>query len=135
MLEHDASLAHDDAYFGPSYITNQTMLSEFIATSADGEYLTLEEIGKWRRHQQDYSAMNNPQYSLSFKPQAIAFLEASTLIAVFGTNGKVPVDWIKTWIGSEKLPKDFKPRSEKNLAGIFEFARIAAAMKWHAGIF
>ena len=81
-------------------------------------------------------------------------MEASTLIAVFGEDkqddaswfmssvravaGKlrvVRVSWIRTWLGEERLPEGFIPRSGDNLASTYEFAKAAAAIKWQAGLF
>jgi Peroxidase, family 2 len=122
--EHDASLAHKDTHFGENWVIDHKMLEEFLATSEDGKNLTVNSIGKWRRHQQDKSRANNPEYNLTFKLETGAYFEASTLLTVFGKDGKVPVDWIRTWYGLHYLGsvtknslKDSSRAGKKTLLG------------------
>lgn len=79
------------------------------------------------------SRKSNP--SLPFKLETAAFLEASTLITVFGKDGKVPIEYLRTWLGKEQLPEGFVSRDGEHLVGIGETATVAAKMKWYAGIF
>lgn len=114
---------------------NQPLLDAFIA--AAGGDMTASTIAAWRNKRQSDSKKNNPTYSLSFKASAAAVLEASTLLAVFGTNGLVPSTFVRTWLGSERLPEGFVPRSESN-GGLITLSNVlgyAAQIRWHMGLF
>jgi hypothetical protein len=45
VIEHDASLVHSDAYFGPSWIVNQTLVSFYIYNNRLINSLQLLQMG------------------------------------------------------------------------------------------
>ena len=135
VIEHDASLVHDDDFTsgGLNYLTNQALVKDFINFSSDKQSLTTKEVGQFRRKRQDTCKATNPQFDFGLKQQAAAFLEASTLITVFGKDGKVPIAALDSFLGQEKLPSNFQPRT--SLIGLGESLKVAAQVKWFAGFF
>lgn len=132
-IEHDASLVHQDTYFGDNWVVIPELLDDFIAFSADHMHLTVSEIGKYRRKRQDDSKDRNPEYKLNRKLEFAAFSEAATLIAVFGKDSQVSVDTVETFLGNERLPETYVPRQDE--IGLTEVLGIVIRMKWAAGIF
>ncbi|KAI8899078.1 Chloroperoxidase [Globomyces pollinis-pini] len=126
-IEHDASLVHDDAFFGPNYIINQTLVNQLLNLSADGNVYTIGDFGKIRKLRYEQSLANNPEFDFGFNRQATAFAEAAVLVAVFGNGNEVPLEYLSSFLGKEKLPEGFK-RRDTNI-GLWETGWIAFKIK------
>ena len=134
-VEHDASLVHDDDALGPNWVVNQTLVEEMISYSADKQFMTPKDVGLFRKHRQQECKRTNSHYEFGPRQQVISFMQASTLINVLGRNDKVPVEYLRTFLGQERLPTGFVARSGKDLVSVTDSLAIAAQVKWHAGLF
>lgn len=106
-IEHDASLTRDDAFFGDHWTVNQTLVKQMVSFS-NGKFLTLRQLGRYRKFRKQASVDNNPQFKNN---ELIALSEAAALAAVFGGRRRaytVPVRWLTSFLRDEKYPSDFK---------------------------
>ena len=133
-VEHDASLVHDDSFNGANWVTNQTLVNTLPQFSTDKKVLTLKDLGKYRKFRYDVCKANDVDFTFGIKQQALAYLEASTLVTVFGDAKSISLDAAMTFLGKEQLPEGHHPRTT-NLITLGESSKIAAQIKFHAGIF
>ncbi|CAI5955987.1 unnamed protein product [Closterium sp. NIES-64] len=111
-LEHDVSLVSDDYYLGNNYLVNKTLFNQMLDFSSTKKYITLREIGRFRKHRFYGSHKNNPQLSYNTKQEAVAFSEAAALAGVFGGRLRfyaVPINYLKSFLRDHRYPKGFKP--------------------------
>lgn len=111
-LGHDASLVHNDYYFGDNWSVNQTLVKQLVDLQDDG-YITVQSLGKARKLRQKQSSKENPEYDLDAKKRFSAYLEAAIIMAVLGgPDEKIPVAVIEDFLGKEKLPESYtKPEN------------------------
>ena len=102
--EHDASLVHDDAAFGPSWITNQTLVTRLLGYSIDGKSLTIDNIARYRIDRENESAANNPSFTFTSSDTQNALLESAALIGTIGNGTAVSVDVARVFLSEERLP-------------------------------
>ena len=130
VLEHDASLVHDDTALGNNWVTNQTLVEAFIASSKYKKVLTLSDIGKWRSARKADSELKNKQFSLDIKHATIAYFEASVFYTVFAGDGTgVPLEDARSFLGKEQLPAGFVPKTAENRISTFNVAGNALRMR------
>ncbi|CAI5468413.1 unnamed protein product [Closterium sp. Yama58-4] len=111
-LEHDVSLVSDDAYLGNNYLVNKTLFNQMLSFSSTKKYITLREIGRFRKHRFYGSHKNNPQLSYDTNREAVAFSEAAALAGVFGGRLRfyaVPISYLKSFLRDHRYPKGFRP--------------------------
>ncbi|CAI5467361.1 unnamed protein product [Closterium sp. Yama58-4] len=111
-IEHDVSLVRDDAYLGNNYLVNDTLFNQMLKFSSTKKYMTLREIGRFRKHRFYASHKNNPQLNYDTNFEAVAFGEAAALAGVFGGRLRfyaVPVDYLKSFLRDQRYPKNFRP--------------------------
>ncbi|KAF8501989.1 Chloroperoxidase [Gautieria morchelliformis] len=103
-IEHDGSLAHADAEphaeFAPT-TPDQTLLKDML-DEAKGAYLTMEDLVRVRSKRD--ALLANEGRSLEGKHAEISRGEISLLLAIIGDGQKVSSEWLKQWMGEERLP-------------------------------
>jgi hypothetical protein len=111
FLEHDASLVHDDAYFGrdPSLV-NTTLADELFARAGKDQILTKRMIAHHRADRESECKKNDPQYSLSLKLQATTYAEAAAFLLAMGDyeSETISVEDARSFLVHEKFPDGFK---------------------------
>ncbi|KAI8893301.1 Chloroperoxidase [Globomyces pollinis-pini] len=127
-MEHDSSLVHNDFYFGPHYIVNQTLVDGLINSSKDGKYLTTNDIGEFRKERYDDSKRNNPTFDFSYIRQVATFGESGVMYAIFGNDKGIPNEYIRSFLGENRLPKEFTPK--KSLVGQKTTENFAYIIAW-----
>ncbi|KAJ3274677.1 hypothetical protein HDV01_002199 [Terramyces sp. JEL0728] len=128
-IEHDASLVHDDTGLGPNWVTNQTLVRALTSNKTE---LTIQELGRFMKSRQADCQKNDHFYSYGLKSQLTGLAEASTLMTVFGNDKSARVDFLLEFLGKEKLPDGFVPKSGDQLVSVFESAMVALKLKWYA---
>jgi hypothetical protein len=115
LIEHDASLFHDDLAFGQDPISiNQNLVNEFIGASQNG-FIGADEIVAIRTKREAESRANNPQYSLDHDPRllSIAYIEAALILLVMGdsTTQTISTAHAESFFAQERIPDDYvKPQ-------------------------
>jgi len=105
VIEHNASLAHADAAEGEVYApvtTDQGLLQDLVSRSADGQFLTIEDLSRVRVERED--ALPVP---LSKKDQSTGRAASGLLLNRFGDNEKVPVSDVQTFLGESRIPDTY----------------------------
>ena len=63
LIEHDGSLAHQDAYFGKDYVVNKRSYNMFTAPFKGHKYTTLKLASATKFGRVNDSLTNNPKVS------------------------------------------------------------------------
>jgi hypothetical protein len=119
LIEHDASLAHDDANgarFAPTTV-NQDKVNQLASINPAG--LSIDDFAQARVQRE---AASPPLDSLH---NTVAQGESAFMVLIFGgDDGVVPVDSIKQWLGEERLPDGYTRPAEQ-----ITFQRLDATAK------
>lgn len=114
LIEHDASLVHDDAWshHDPAYI-NSTLFDCLIAQRKNG-ILNKRSLAMARRERERQCKKENPTYALPIKTQVAAYGEAALLLIAMGNyeTETITVQAMTSFLLEEKIPDKFK-RSPK----------------------
>jgi len=105
VIEHNASLAHADTPQGEVYApvtTDQGLLQDLVSRSADGQFLTMEDLSQVRVDRED--ALPVP---LSKKDQSTGRAASCLLLNRFGDSEKVPVSDVQTFLGESRIPDGY----------------------------
>jgi hypothetical protein len=112
FLEHDASLVHDDVFFGPTNVVNQTKLNEMLSLQTLGK-MSLTQIATHKANQWVTSQLYNPTYGISDTPvpqkSLGQYMEPGSVWAIFGesNNTLVDIQTLKSFFGEERLPATY----------------------------
>ncbi|KAK1941586.1 Aromatic peroxygenase [Phytophthora citrophthora] len=111
MIEHDASLIHNDEYFGgdPAQV-NITLAKQLLGRGQSNGTLGVMELGAARKARLANSIAINSNTTFNSTQQTVAFGEASILILVFGSknNETVTVDTACSFLVDEKIPDEWE---------------------------
>ncbi|OWZ05598.1 Chloroperoxidase [Phytophthora megakarya] len=124
-IEHDASLAHTDAYYGHDPMTvNETLAEDLFNRAGSDGLLTNKIVARTRKDRGNMCNAENPECSYGVKAQSLAFLEASVLLMALGTGDTISVDHARSFIINEKIPDDYK-RPASTVGTVALLARAA----------
>jgi len=104
-IEHDVSLAHADTAPGEKYApvtTDQGLLQDLISRSADGQFLTMEDLSRVRVEREDAAPV-----PLTLSQQNTGRAASTLLLSRFGDNEKVPVSDVQTFLGESRIPDNY----------------------------
>jgi hypothetical protein len=113
-VEHDASLAHVDAYFGKDPAVADLALAEDLLGRADANgNLGPKELAAVRKDRLINSMATNPQVLFGTQQQTLAYLEASIFLLGFGgaNNETVSAEVARSFIVEERIPEGWKRAS------------------------
>ena len=118
VLEHDASLVrldvNKDTELTMCSNIEQSYLDELLAHSNNG-YINRADIRAYRSVRYESSqTTKGANFTFGFKQAIASWGEAGLLFMIFGNDGKIPAASLKTFLGSETLPADYKPRAVNN---------------------
>ncbi|TYZ57773.1 hypothetical protein PybrP1_003231 [[Pythium] brassicae (nom. inval.)] len=137
FIEHDASLVHDDAFFGgdPSLV-NRTLANELFARAGgkDDALVTKRVLAHFRTARETECARTDPQFDFGVKRQAAAYAEAAAFLLALGDydSETISVAHARSFLVDEKFPDDFK-KSETAVttsAALYLAARIRFLASW-----
>ncbi|GMF89382.1 unnamed protein product [Phytophthora fragariaefolia] len=128
-IEHDASLAHTDAYYvHDPMIVNVTLAEEFFSRAGSDGLLTNNIVAKTRKDRGNMCNSQNPECSYGLKAQSLAFLEASVLLMALGSGDTISVDHARSFIVNEKIPAGYTaPKSSVGVAAVSARAALLKA--------
>lgn len=108
LLEHDASLAHSDHYFGGDPMVANASLAEdmFARANSDG-LLDVNAIANTRADRAATCQTSNPDCTFGLQESKTAYLEASVLLLVLGDGSTISVDHARSFILDERFPDDW----------------------------
>lgn len=137
-IEHDASLTRRDFAEGDNHNIDPVLLQRWLGASADGNYLTQEDIAAYRRARFQQQKKVNPDFTFGLQQEAVAFGEVGLVVGLFGKplgNFKVPVPVARALFAEQRLPiaEGWKKRSIP--LTLAETAVHLAYMKAEAGLF
>ncbi|KAF8075740.1 Chloroperoxidase [Lyophyllum atratum] len=139
-IEHDASLVHRDASQGQEFAPisiNDRLVDRLLADAKTGnEEGEGPEAGD-RRTLMDASDVARARIRrekdsrpLDAMHSEIARGEMAIILGVWetkaGTNVGVPVEWMREWIGHERLPKEWKAT---HVQGLFDVMKRASSIR------
>jgi hypothetical protein len=111
LLEHDASLVHDDQAFGndPSFV-NITLANQLFGLSKDDEVITKTRLAHFRRAREKESKASNGNYTFGLKQQAISYGEAALVLIGMGDYDKtsITIENARSFLVDEKIPTNWK---------------------------
>ncbi|RLN93045.1 hypothetical protein BBJ28_00005478 [Nothophytophthora sp. Chile5] len=113
-VEHDASLVHDDEYFGGDPACVDTKLAaELLVRGLKTGKLGVTEMAAARKDRLADSVATNPNVTFGSTQQTLAYTEASILLLGFGakTNESVSLGVARSFLVDEKIPSGWKPAS------------------------
>ncbi|KAK1944287.1 Aromatic peroxygenase [Phytophthora citrophthora] len=127
-IEHDASLAHTDAYYGHDpMLANETLAEDLFNRAGSDGLLTNKIVAKTRKDRGKTCNAENPDCTYGVKAQTLAFLEASVLLMALGSGDTISIDHARSFILNEKIPDDYtRPEST---VGVVELLARAATLK------
>ncbi|KAG6953350.1 hypothetical protein JG688_00012866 [Phytophthora aleatoria] len=127
-VEHDASLAHTDAYYGHDpMLANETLAEDLFKRAGSDGLLTNKIVAKTRKDRGKTCNAENPECTYGVKAQSLAFLEASVLLMALGSGDTISVDHARSFIMNEKIPVDYT--RPKSTVGVVELLARAATLK------
>lgn len=112
FIEHDASLVHDDAFFGtdPSLV-NHTLANELFtrAGGKDDELITKRVLAHFRADRETECKRTDPHFDFGLKREAAAYVEAAAFLLVLGDydSETISVAHARSFLVDEKFPDDF----------------------------
>lgn len=107
-IEHDASLAHTDAYYGGDPKEASATLAQDLFDRAGSDGLITDKIvAATRKDRGNTCKADNPECTYGVKAQTLAFLEASVLVMALGTGDSISVEHAQSFIIDEQIPDDY----------------------------
>lgn len=110
FIEHDASLVHDDAFFGkdPASV-NASLVQDLLARADDKGQITASSLAHFRRWREQQCAKDDPKYGLSYKQQLVAYGEAAVLLLAMGhyDSETISTDHARSFLEEERIPPAF----------------------------
>lgn len=132
LIEHDASLAHDDvSERNPDASVVNASLVDALCKHADKEdRIVLRVMAKHRRERERLCAASNPNYSLSMKEQVVAYSEAAAFLRILGDykTSRISAAHARSFLLDEKFPDGFQ--KSKSVINPAPMLLTAFKIKW-----
>lgn len=122
-VEHDISLTRRDAHQSQGGLHPQKdLIDALLASSTDGQYLTLADLCALRRRRIETQRRENPDVQYGKLEHEIACGEAALVVKVFGDGTRVEVSRVRALFEEERLPirEGWKRRSRWWSIGLVE---------------
>ncbi|KAE8986294.1 hypothetical protein PR003_g20947 [Phytophthora rubi] len=109
-IEHDASMARSDAYFGedPAFVT-PSLINDVLSYGLDGR-IDVTDVATIQANRVAYGQQCNPELDFSATPAFLAHAEAALLLrAMGGENGNCSkTSFVSTFFLLETFPMDWR---------------------------
>ncbi|KAL4118775.1 hypothetical protein PRIC2_011097 [Phytophthora ramorum] len=121
LLEHDASLVHDDSYSrGDPSRVNSTLASNLLSRGGSDQHLTKMTLAVYRREREADSAANTPSFEQEFTSERMvtSYSEPAVMLLVMGDDSaaSISVDRANSFLVEERIPDDYgKPKTPVTL--------------------
>lgn len=119
ILEHDASLSRQDAYFGDNHDFNQTIFDE-TRSYWPHPIIDIQAAARSRQARVNTSIATNPTYNMSELGLDFSYGETAAYILILGDkySGKVNRSWVEYLFG--KVNRGISTNSCTSLTIMFE---------------
>ncbi|GAB7340129.1 hypothetical protein MBLNU457_6613t1 [Dothideomycetes sp. NU457] len=106
LIEHDASLSRQDAYFGNDHSFNQTIWDTVKAYYGSDGVASLTEAAKAKFMRVTTEDARDPEFSYGPVQFILSYGETALYLSVMGdaTTGDAPVDYVNSLFEDERLP-------------------------------
>lgn len=116
VVEHDASLVHDDSWKGqdPSSVS-ATLATNLLSRGNKDRQLTRTTLARYRFEREADSAAYTPEFKETFTTERAltAYAEAAVMLLVMGEQStSISVEHARAFLVEERLPDDYKKPSE-----------------------
>ncbi|EEY54005.1 uncharacterized protein PITG_07697 [Phytophthora infestans T30-4] len=116
VVEHDASLVHDDSWKGqdPSSVS-ATLATNLLSRGNKDRQLTRTTLARYRFEREADSAAYTPEFKETFTTERAltAYAEAVVMLLVMGEQStSISVEHARAVLVEERLPDDYKKPSE-----------------------
>lgn len=124
-IEHDISLSRFD--FGQKGEGNNKLqpelVDEMLKYSADGKYLTIEDLGSFVKARIQEQLKTNPELVYGPDEHRVNCGQIALMIGCFGDGKTIPVSYVKAIFKDERLPfqEGWNKRSWWRSMGLVEF--------------
>lgn len=110
VMEHDASLFHQDSYFGDSSHTPDPVLIQKLLDLSDSDVVTFKDLKEHQTNRILDSLRTNPEASFS-EDDVFAMAEQAMFTLMLGHNNfaSVPKKVLRDWAGAERLDSGYTP--------------------------
>ncbi|KAJ0411117.1 hypothetical protein ATCC90586_004974 [Pythium insidiosum] len=134
FIEHDASMIHDDHFFGRDPAEINATLADALLQSAPAQRLTKREIAHFRHDREKQCARTNPEYDFGAKKQAAAYAEAASVLLAMGDyeSESISVADARSFLVEERIPDGFQRPQHTITASkaLYVAAKIKAMSMW-----
>ncbi|KAI9907679.1 hypothetical protein PsorP6_002966 [Peronosclerospora sorghi] len=129
-IEHDASIAHKDAYYGKDPMLADEMLAQDLFNRAGNDrLLTNNIVAATRKDRGNTCLADNPDCVYGDRAQNAAFQEAAVLLLILGTGDTISVDHARSFVLEEKIPDDYVvPKSSVCLSDVRSRAALLKSL-------
>lgn len=110
FIEHDASLVHDDAFFGKDPASVNGSLVQALTNKADDKgTISAASLAHFRHWREQQCTKDDPKYGLSYKQQLVAYGESAVLLLAMGdyNTETISVDHARSFLEEERIPPAF----------------------------
>lgn len=105
VVEHDVSLTRRDFAQGDNLAPQPDLIEELLASSINGETITMDDFIKLRRRRYEQQKADNPKLEFQGIQVQITCGEVAMILKVFGNGNEVPVNYVKALFQDERLPR------------------------------
>eukprot|EP00475_Leptophrys_vorax_P019701 TRINITY_DN26_c0_g3_i1.p1 TRINITY_DN26_c0_g3~~TRINITY_DN26_c0_g3_i1.p1 ORF type:complete len:238 (-),score=59.77 TRINITY_DN26_c0_g3_i1:76-789(-) len=110
FIEHDASLTREDiGDNGDNHSPQQYLIDQLKSLSSDGQTLSWAEMAKARTLRPSQEQASDGSYGLDVVHATAAYTEAAFVLRVLGTGTSIPLTFVDSFFGSEKIPDGWSP--------------------------
>ncbi|KAI1393030.1 Cloroperoxidase [Hypoxylon trugodes] len=105
ILEHDASISRQDAYFGPADVFDEAVFNQTL-TYFTGDIITMQMASNARVVRLLTSNLTNPEYEMSVDGEFFSLGETVAYVAVLGDKKSmtVPKNYVEYFFRNQRLP-------------------------------
>ncbi|KAK4458190.1 putative sterigmatocystin biosynthesis peroxidase [Cladorrhinum samala] len=104
-IEHDVSLSRRDV--GQKQGNNapqEDLIDRMLEFSADGKYLTIDELGNFIKARIDQQLRDNPELVYGPAEHQVNCGQIALMMGCFGDGKKIPLSYVKAIFADERLP-------------------------------
>ncbi|KAG8628359.1 hypothetical protein KVT40_004232 [Elsinoe batatas] len=135
VIEHDASLSRQDAYFGNNFDFNETIFEGSKAFWVT-DLIDRQQMANSRLYRQVLSKAYNPTYLFDAKTEGLSLGEGASAFLAFGDLDNITVrkDWTEYLFRNERLPYSLGWTKRESQANLTDFNRMRAEIAKSANL-
>jgi hypothetical protein len=106
-IEHDVSLSRRDWAQGDNKSPQKDLIAEFLASSSDGNEITVADFARFRSRRLEQQRKDNPRLVFGPEQHGAACAEGALIQRLFGNSSRgyaMPVSYVKAVFEEERFP-------------------------------